>query len=742
MVQSIIDKLMWLKKLLAHKKRESPIIGDDQPKLKASAECGGMGERELQLRLELILDKLAAGEQTIYTAAKELAAYSLSEQTRFLQTIQAWQKQSPPMAYQLCRYGLPAFKQLKAQDWDKWLHYVQQNLHSHGRRAAIDKLRRFEDYLARSKIAPQAARLEELMPVLSGLLAALGGRPLRIQAGETIFTDTAMVYLPAHYELLPSHEDNYGFYKLAVVFAWAQTWFATWQVDLQALLYDLDDYEHGWSLFQALEGLRLDACIERSLPGIARLGCRLGRQRDQLPDHPLWQQARKQLEQAEATAHDSVAWIKKLAAAGPLSLPAYQGRFNPAAVRRVVNARVTKEEKQLQTALQDIVKQSSGAGRRQAAGQRQRFSVTMDRANPRSSKQITLGMDGEAVELTPQLEQLLRSIIQDWGEIPRQWLKLMQDENDKTTDEQQQAQLVAGQQPVLAQVQLPEWDHSIFDYRRQWCHVFLHAAESGQQELGKQFSQEVKDRHRGLINRLSRSFEFLRESEVRLRGQADGDDIDIDAVVASLIAMRCGEESSAEIYTRRHTVGRNVAVVFMVDMSGSTKGRVNQIEKEALILLCESLSALKDRYALYGFSSHTREKCMIYCIKSFDEEYDQTIQSRIAAMQPQHYTRMGAAIRYLRRYLLNSDAKTRLLLSLSDGRPEDKDGYRGNYGIEDTRRALLETACLGIHSHCITIDDKAMDYLPYMYGPSHVSVVNDLNSLPFRMADIYRRITQ
>ena len=133
---------------------------------------------------------------------------------------------------------------------------------------------------------------------------------------------------------------------------------------------------------------------------------------------------------------------------------------------------------------------------------------------------------------------------------------------------------------------------------------------------------------------------------------------------------------------------------------------------------------------------------MIYRIKSFDEEYNQVIESRIANIQPHHYTRMGAAIRYLRTYLLDSEAKTRLLLSLSDGRPEDKDGYRGKYGIEDTRRALMETAYLGIHNHCITIDSKAMDYLPRMYGRSHVSIVNDIETLPFRMADIYRRITQ
>ena len=99
----------FFKKLLSHK-RESPIIGADKPTLKASAEYGGMGERELQLRLELILDKMATGDPAIYATARGLTAYSLSEQERFLRAAQDWRRQSPEFACQFCHHGLTAFK--------------------------------------------------------------------------------------------------------------------------------------------------------------------------------------------------------------------------------------------------------------------------------------------------------------------------------------------------------------------------------------------------------------------------------------------------------------------------------------------------------------------------------------------------------------------------------------------------------------------------------------------------------
>ena len=92
--------------------------------------------------------------------------------------------------------------------------------------------------------------------------------------------------------------------------------------------------------------------------------------------------------------------------------------------------------------------------------------------------------------------------------------------------------------------------------------------------------------------------------------------------------------------------------------------------------------------------------------------------------------------------LADEDARTRLLVTLSDGKPDDfGDGYRGEYGIEDTRQALLEARRSGIHPFCITIDGEARDYLPHMYGAASWILIDDVRRLPLKAAEVYRRLT-
>jgi nitric oxide reductase NorD protein len=240
---------------------------------------------------------------------------------------------------------------------------------------------------------------------------------------------------------------------------------------------------------------------------------------------------------------------------------------------------------------------------------------------------------------------------------------------------------------------------------------------------------------------LRKTFEALRGEQQWLRRQSDGDDVDLDALIEARAEMRVGHELSDRLFTRQHKLARQVAVLFMVDMSGSTKGWINDAEREALVLLCEALEVLGDNYAIYGFSGQTRRRCEIYRIKRFGEPYDDSVRGRIGAIAPKDYTRMGVAIRHLTRVLSAVEARTRLLITLSDGKPDDYDGYRGEYGIEDTRQALIEARRAGIHPFCITIDESGRDYLPHMYGAVNWTLVDDVRRLPLKVSDIYRRLT-
>jgi nitric oxide reductase NorD protein len=282
-----------------------------------------------------------------------------------------------------------------------------------------------------------------------------------------------------------------------------------------------------------------------------------------------------------------------------------------------------------------------------------------------------------------------------------------------------------------------EWDYERQNYRKNW--TVLRELDVSPVEDG--FVGDTLIKYRGLTASLRRTFEALRGEDKLLKKQPYGENVDIDALVEAYADSTMGLEMSDRLFTKKHKLERDIAVMFMVDMSGSTKGWINDAERESLVMLCESLETLGDRYAIYGFSGMTRKRCEVYRVKRFDEPYDDTVRGRISGIKPRDYTRMGVTIRHLCHLLGEVEARTRLLITLSDGKPDDYDTYRGAYGIEDTRQALIEARRDGIHSFCITIDTEAKDYLPHMYGAVNYTVIDEVRKLPLKVSDIYRRLT-
>jgi nitric oxide reductase NorD protein len=284
----------------------------------------------------------------------------------------------------------------------------------------------------------------------------------------------------------------------------------------------------------------------------------------------------------------------------------------------------------------------------------------------------------------------------------------------------------------------PEWDFGRQLYRKNWCVM----REKDVPPVADDFVFNTLKKYSGLVKHLRRTFEAMRDENRMIKREISGDDVDIDALVEALADTLDGSEMSDRLFTRMHRNERNIAVMFMVDMSGSTNGWINDAEREALVLLCEALETLGDRYAIYGFSGTTRKRCELYRIKQFDEPYSDLVKARISGIRAQDYTRMGFAIRHLSSLLNKIDARSKLLITLSDGKPDDyNDGYRGKYGIEDTRKALVEARRSGIHPFCITIDTQGRDYLPHMYGAANYVVIDEVEKLPLKVANIYRRLT-
>ena len=289
----------------------------------------------------------------------------------------------------------------------------------------------------------------------------------------------------------------------------------------------------------------------------------------------------------------------------------------------------------------------------------------------------------------------------------------------------------------------PEWDYTIQDYRVNWCRVLERPADSGSDE----YVSTILTTHRSAIRSLRRFFESLRPPAFRrIAGQADGEDLDIDAVVRRASEQQAGFEGGDRIYVRREKKERDVAVAFLVDVSGSTGRlvesgrRVIDVEKEGIVLLCEALDAVGDQYALYAYSGQGRASVDVLTIKNFEERLGTTTAQRLGGLSPCQQNRDGAAIRHAVAKLKAREAKTRILVLLSDGRPLDGD-YKDEYSLEDTKAALREARRQGIDPFCVTIDREADSYLRRMYGDVRYTVIDRVESLPARLPRVYQRLT-
>ena len=292
-------------------------------------------------------------------------------------------------------------------------------------------------------------------------------------------------------------------------------------------------------------------------------------------------------------------------------------------------------------------------------------------------------------------------------------------------------------------VRYPEWDQGIDDYRLNWCRVVERAAEEGSGDM----VAATLSAYGSEVSALRRFFEGLRPPGLRrVPGQADGDELDVDAAVRMCAERAAGIDLSDRIYVRRERKERDVAAAFLVDVSGSTSRqlesgrRVIDLEKEGLVLLCEALEAVGDQYALYGYSGQGRGQVDFLVIKDFDDQLGGKAAQRLGGLVPMQQNRDGAAIRHATAKLLAREARTRLLVLISDGRPLD-DGYKDEYSLEDTKAALREARQRGVHPFCITIDREADGYVRRMYGNVQFAVIDHLEALPKRLPRIYQRLT-
>jgi nitric oxide reductase NorD protein len=251
-----------------------------------------------------------------------------------------------------------------------------------------------------------------------------------------------------------------------------------------------------------------------------------------------------------------------------------------------------------------------------------------------------------------------------------------------------------------------------------------------------------------LLQSVRRQFESLRAQRVRLRQQLDGDELDLSACVDGFADLRAGAALELGLYQSTRNTRRELAVLLLIDVSGSTDSwvgehrRIIDVEREALLLVCMALDLLGEPYSVLAFSGESAQGVTVKPVKTFKETYASDVGLRIAGLEPEKYTRVGAALRHACASLMREPAKHRLLLLLSDGKPNDMDEYDGRYGVEDMRQAVVEARMQGIFAFCLTIDRHTASYLPAVFGEHQYAVLQRPERLPTALLGWLRRLVQ
>jgi len=258
---------------------------------------------------------------------------------------------------------------------------------------------------------------------------------------------------------------------------------------------------------------------------------------------------------------------------------------------------------------------------------------------------------------------------------------------------------------------------------------------------------ELPKRLNKTVRKIQGELDLLELNRIKNDNLPYGDEINIDTWI-EYSSHQNKSMHHQKFYTTFEKKTRDMSTLILADVSLSTEGGITQdvriidVIKDGLMVFSEALEKLQDKFAIYSFSSLQNKKVYFNIIKNFQDKYSDLIRGRIDSMRPQYYTRLGAAIRESAKILDKQQSSNKLLLIISDGKPNDEDRYDGRYGIEDTKKAIEEVRKKGITPFCITVDLDAKEYLGYLFGRNGYAVVRDGQKLPKVLPEVYINLTK
>ncbi len=302
-----------------------------------------------------------------------------------------------------------------------------------------------------------------------------------------------------------------------------------------------------------------------------------------------------------------------------------------------------------------------------------------------------------------------------------------------------------GKEPVSAPFHYQEWDHLVQLHRPDWATVYERRAARG--DPGR--IDDILVAHKPVTQRIRRIIDMLSPAGVqRLRGLRDGDEIDLNAAVEAMTAIRMGHQPDPRITLRNVIKSRDLAVTVLLDLSESTNDPVTGTDKtvldltrEAAALLATAISGIGDAFALHGFASDGRHDVRYYRFKDFGQRFDDEAKSRLDGMTGGLSTRMGAALRHAGAGLLKQPQRRKLVLLVTDGEPADIDERDPQHLRQDTRKAVEELGSKGVFTYCLTLDPNADAYVKRIFGDNNYTIVDRMERLPEKLPALFANLT-
>ncbi len=289
-------------------------------------------------------------------------------------------------------------------------------------------------------------------------------------------------------------------------------------------------------------------------------------------------------------------------------------------------------------------------------------------------------------------------------------------------------------------IQYDEWDYSNQAYKNNFCKVFPKPITETNVIYYKKTLRENASTLLGLRKMLTNVNNKYRQ----LRRQTQGEEFDLDALVDLYTDVHSGHTPSEKIYLSKRKKEKDISILMLLDVSLSSDGyaagnKVIDVEKQVSILFGEILNEFQVDFSIDCFHSKTRNFTTYQTIKGFDESWDKA-KFKVGAIQPQGYTRIGAALRHSGALLDTRDTKNKWVILLSDGKPNDYDRYEGKYGINDVKQALRELNGRNINSYALAIEAQAKYYLPQMFGQNHYQILTSPVALLESLVKLYEKI--